>query len=54
MFMRSFFVKKTKKLLIFENEFHHAFSYEICAGCAIRKSQLAVFKKALKKQHIKK
>ncbi len=40
--MRSFFTQKTKKLLISENEFHHAFSYEICAGCAIRKSRLAV------------
>jgi hypothetical protein len=42
MFMRSFFTRKTKKLLVFENEFHHAFLYENCAGCAICKSHLAV------------
>jgi hypothetical protein len=29
-------------LLAFENEFHHAFSYKKCAGCAIRKLHLAV------------
>ncbi len=37
-----FFAGKTKNLLVFENEFHHAFSYENCAGCAIRKLHLAV------------
>jgi hypothetical protein len=42
MFMRSFFTQKTKKLLVFENEFHHAFLHENCAGCAIRKSHLTV------------
>ncbi len=35
-------MRMTKKLLVFENEFQHAFSYENCAGCAIRKSYLAV------------
>jgi hypothetical protein len=33
---------KDKKLLVFKNQFHHAFSYKNCAGCAIRKSHLAV------------
>jgi hypothetical protein len=42
MFTHSFFTRKTKKLLIFENELHHAFSYENCAVCAIRKSHLVV------------
>jgi hypothetical protein len=57
-------VRKTKKLLVFENKFHHAFLYENCAGCticklqlavlvAIRKSQLGVHKKASKKLHVK-
>jgi hypothetical protein len=32
----------TKKLLVLENEFHHAFSYKNCAGCAIRKLHLAL------------
>ncbi len=67
MFMHGFFARKTKKLLVFENEFYHSFSYENCAGRAIRKShlavlvvlvafhklQLAVRKKALKKPCIK-
>jgi hypothetical protein len=67
MFMCSFFTQKTKKLLVFENEFYHAFSCENCAGCAIHKShlavpvvqdaihksKLAVRKKALKKLRIK-
>ena len=62
------FCSKNKNLLVFENKFHHAFSYENCTGCAIRKShlavlvvlvgilksQLAVHKKALKKLGIKK
>jgi hypothetical protein len=26
---------KIKKLLVFEKQFHHAFSYENCAGWAI-------------------
>ena len=49
---------------VFENEFPNAFSYKNCAGCAIRKShiavlvairksQLAVRKKSLKKLCIK-
>jgi hypothetical protein len=42
MFKRGFFTQKTKKLLVFENEFHHAFLYENCAGFAIYKSHLAV------------
>jgi hypothetical protein len=42
MFMRGFFTRKTKKLLVFENKPHHAFLYKNCAGCAIRKSHLAV------------
>jgi len=42
MFTRSFFTGKTKKLLVFENEFHLAFSYENCASCAIHKLHLAV------------
>ncbi len=64
MFMRNFFVRKTKKLLAFKNEFPHAFPYENSAGCAICKlhlamqvatckSQLALRKKALKKPHVK-
>ncbi len=40
--MRDFFTQKTKSCLFLENEFHHAFSYKNCAGCAIRKSHLAV------------
>jgi hypothetical protein len=51
-------------LLVFKNEFPHAFLYENRAGCAIcklhlvvlvatRKSQLALHKKALKKPRIK-
>ncbi len=46
--------------MFFENEFHHAFLYKNCAGCAIhklhlavpvaiRKSQLAVRKKSFEK-----
>jgi hypothetical protein len=31
-----FFAQKTKKLLVFESEFYHAFSYENCASCTIR------------------
>jgi hypothetical protein len=42
MFTRGFFMQKTKSCLFFENEFHHAFLYENCAGCAICKSHLAV------------
>jgi hypothetical protein len=64
MIMHGFFARKTKKLLIFSNEFHHDFLYENCAGCvickshlavpvAIRKSQLALHNKALKKPCIK-
>jgi hypothetical protein len=64
MFMLGFFMRKTKKLLVFKNKFHHAFSFKNCAGCAIRKSHLAVLvatrtlqldvrKKALKKLCIK-
>jgi hypothetical protein len=63
-FTHSFFTQKTKKLLVFENEFHHAFSYKNFAGRAIRKShlavpvaihksQIAVRKKASKNPHIK-
>jgi hypothetical protein len=59
MFTCSFFAKD-KKLLVFENEFHHAFSSQNCGSCDIRKShlavlvaicksQLVVLKKALKK-----
>jgi hypothetical protein len=40
--MCGFFTRKTKKWLVFEKEFHHAFSYKNCAGCAIRKSHLVV------------
>jgi hypothetical protein len=48
MLMRGFFVWKTKKLLVFENEFHHAFEnyknfenfYKIVRA-AIRKLPLA-------------
>jgi len=58
-----FFVRKTKKLLVFENKFHHALLYKNCTGCAIReshlavlvaicKSQLAMHKKDLKKLRI--
>jgi hypothetical protein len=36
------FWSKNKRLLVFENKFHHAFSYENCVGCAIWKSHLAV------------
>ncbi len=60
-------LERQKKLLVFENKFHRAFSYKNCSGCAIRKShlavlavldairksQLAVRKKALKKLRIK-
>jgi hypothetical protein len=64
MFTCAFFVRKTKKLLVLENKFHHAFSYENCDCCAIhklylavlvaiRKSQLAVHKKALKLPRVK-
>jgi hypothetical protein len=42
MLVTSFSKQKTKKLLVFENEFPHAFLYENCAGCAIHKSHLAV------------
>ncbi len=35
-------MRKKKKLLVFENEFYHAFLYENCAGCAICESHLAV------------
>jgi hypothetical protein len=60
MFMCGFFAWKTKKLLVFENEFHHAFLYKNCADCAIcklhsavlvaiRKSQLVVHRKNFKK-----
>jgi hypothetical protein len=64
MFMHGFFHVKDKKLLVFKNEFHHAFSSKNCAGWAICKlhlavlvvickSQLSVRKKALKMPHIK-
>ena len=64
MFTRGFFTRKTKKLLVLGNDFHHAFLYENCAGCAIcklhlavlvaiRKSQLVVHKKALKLPRVK-
>jgi len=33
---------KHKKLHVFENEFHNAFLYKNCAGCAIRKLHKAV------------
>jgi hypothetical protein len=60
-------MRMTKKLLLFENEFQHAFLHENCAGCAIRnlhlallvvvvairKLQLAVRKKASKKPSVK-
>jgi hypothetical protein len=42
MFTRGFFKRKTKKLLVFENEFQNAFLYKNLAGCAIRKLHLAV------------
>ncbi len=59
-----FCAQKTKKLFVFENEFHDAFSNENCLGCAICKLhlavlvaicklQLAVHKKASKKLRIK-
>jgi hypothetical protein len=38
----AFFVRKKKKLLVFENEFYHAFLYENCAGCAICELHLVV------------
>jgi hypothetical protein len=65
MFMRSFFARKTKKLLVFENEFHQAIcklllavlvainKLHLAVLVAIRKSQLAVHKKASKKWHVK-
>ncbi len=43
-------MRKTKKLLVFENEFHHAFSYENSAGCAICKLHLAVLVAICKSQ----
>ena len=60
----TFLRNRQKKLLVLENKFHHAFSYENCDGCAIRKlhlavlvairkSQLGVHKKALKKPRVK-
>ncbi len=60
----AFLLERQKKLLVFENKFHRAFSYKNCSGCAIRKLhlavlvaicklQLAVRKKALKKLRIK-
>jgi hypothetical protein len=63
MFTCSFFAKD-KKLLVFENEFHHTFLSQICGGCDIRKShlavlvaicksQLVVLKKASKKPRVK-
>ncbi len=42
MFTCSFLTQKTKKFHVFENEFHHAFLYKNCAGCAIRKLHKAV------------
>jgi hypothetical protein len=42
MFTLGFFMQKTKKQLVFENEFHQAFLYDNCAGCAMHKSHLAV------------
>jgi hypothetical protein len=56
--------KRQKKLLVFEDKFHHAFSYKKNSGCAIcklrlavlvalRKSQLAMHKKASKVLRIK-
>jgi hypothetical protein len=33
---------KDKKLLVFKNEFRHAFSNKNCAGCVICKSHLVV------------
>jgi hypothetical protein len=64
MFMNGFFVRKTKKLPVFENEFYRAFLYKNCVGCAIHKPhlailvticklQLAVRKKASKKARCK-
>jgi hypothetical protein len=60
----AFLCQRQKKLLVFENKFHHAFLYENCAGCPICKLQLAVLvaicklqlgvhKKASKKLHVK-
>jgi len=60
MFMHSFFVRKTKMLLVFENKFHYDSLYKNCSGCAnhkslfavllaIRKSQLVVHKNFSKK-----
>jgi hypothetical protein len=65
LFMHGFFMRKAKNCLFFENNFHRAFSYKNCPGCAVHKLRLAVLvaicklqsavhKKALKKQHIKK
>jgi hypothetical protein len=59
--MSGYFTQKTKKLIVFENEFHHALLYENCDGYVVRKShlavlvaicksQLVVYKKALKKR----
>ncbi len=42
MFTHGFFTGNTKKQLVFENEFQHAFLYENCASCGIHKSFLAV------------
>jgi hypothetical protein len=61
------FLHDRQKSCFFKIKFYHSFSYENCAGCAIRKShlavlvvlvafhklQLAVRKKALKKSRIK-
>jgi hypothetical protein len=41
---------KDKKLLVFENKFHHAFLLENCDGCAVRKSHLAVLVASCKSQ----
>ncbi len=48
--MSSFFMLKTKKLFVFENEFHQAFSHKNCAGCAIGKSHLVVLVAICKSQ----
>jgi hypothetical protein len=50
MFMRGFFVRKTKKLLVFENKFPHALLYKNCTGCAIRESHIAVLVAICKSQ----
>jgi hypothetical protein len=42
MFTCGFFTRNTKKLLVFENEFHHAVMHVNCAGCVIRKLHLVV------------